>query len=131
MAPATKWMKVFLILTLAFGFITTLVHNLPAQTDPVERFYRGKTIRFITGYSAGGIFDNATRVFSRHVGKYIPGHPSVWVDNMTGAGGMIATNHVYNNSPRDGTAMLNLDGALLRAQALGTEAVKFDGRRFN
>jgi tripartite-type tricarboxylate transporter receptor subunit TctC len=131
MGPATKSMKVFLILILAFGFITTLVHNLPAQTDPVERFYRGKTIRFITGYSAGGIFDNATRVFSRHVGRYIPGHPNVWVDNMTGAGGMIATDHVYNNSPRDGTVMLNLDGALLRAQALGTDAVKFDGRRFN
>jgi len=126
-----KNFKIVLVFALAFGFVTAGIEKAPAQTDSVERFYRGKTIRFITGYSAGGIFDNATRVFSRHVGKYIPGHPNVWVDNMTGAGGMIATNFVYNNSPRDGTVMLNLDGALLRAQALGTEAVKFDGRRFN
>ncbi|HEY7164542.1 MAG TPA: tripartite tricarboxylate transporter substrate-binding protein [Candidatus Binatia bacterium] len=113
------------------GALALFSGNVSAQTDSVEKFYRGQTVRFITGYSAGGIFDNATRVFARHIGKYIPGHPNVWVDNMAGAGGMIATNYLYNSAPRDGTAMLNLDGALLRAQALGTEAVKFDGRRFN
>src|ERR1044071_1331454 len=123
--------KILSLVAVFVSFLAATVQVSSAQTDPVERFYRGQTVRFITGYSAGGIFDNATRVFARHIGKYIPGHPNVWVDNMAGAGGLIATNFVYNNSPRDGTVMLNLDGALLRAQALGTEAVKFDGRRFN
>jgi tripartite-type tricarboxylate transporter receptor subunit TctC len=131
MRSKTAWIKFSTSIILMVAFAVGPTPALPAQTDAVARFYRGQTIRFITGYSAGGMFDNATRVFSRHVGKYIPGNPNVWVDNMTGAGGMIATNYVYNNSPRDGTVMLNLDGALLRAQALGNAAVRFDGRRFN
>ena len=102
-----------------------------AQSDPVADFYRNKQVRFITGYSAGGLFDTSTRIFSRHLGKFIPGRPNMWVDNMTGAGGLIATNYLANSAPRDGTVMLNLDGALLRLQALGNPSAKFDARRFN
>ena len=65
-----------------------------AQSDPVEDFYRNKQVRFITGYSAGGLFDTATRIFSCHLGKFIPGRPNMWVDNITGAGGLIATNYL-------------------------------------
>ena len=101
------------------------------QMSPWRDFYRGKQVRFITGYSAGGLFDIATRIFARHVGKFIPGNPNLWVDNMTGAGGLIATNYLANAAPRDGTVMLNLDGALLRLQALGNAAAKFDARQFN
>jgi tripartite-type tricarboxylate transporter receptor subunit TctC len=101
------------------------------SVQSVEEFYRGKQIRFITGYSAGGLFDSATRIFARHLGKFIPGNPSIWVDNMTGAGGLIATNYLANAAPRDGTVMLNLDGALLRLQALDNAAAKFDARQFN
>jgi tripartite-type tricarboxylate transporter receptor subunit TctC len=101
------------------------------SVQSVEEFYRGKQIRFITGYSAGGLFDSATRIFARHLGKFIPGNPSIWVENMTGAGGLIATNYVANAAPRDGTVMLNLDGALLRLQALDNAAAKFDARQFN
>ena len=119
-------MKAAHFFTLAFAAIA--ISHAPSQA---QDFYQGKTLSLVVGYSAGGGYDINARLVSRHFGRHIPGHPNVWVDNMTGAGGMIATNFVYNNSPRDGTVMLNLDGALLRAQALGTEAVKFDGRRFN
>jgi tripartite-type tricarboxylate transporter receptor subunit TctC len=102
-----------------------------SRADPVEDFYRGKQVRFITAYSAGGLFDTATRIFGRHIGKFIPGKPNVWVDNMTGAGGLIATNYLANSAPRDGSVLLNLDGALLRLQALANPAAKFDARRFN
>lgn len=103
-----------------------------AQSDQsVADFYRGKQVRFITAYSAGGLFDTATRLFARYLVKYVPGRPQVWVDNMTGAGGLIATNYLYNGAVRDGTVMLNLDGALLRLQALGNSAAKFDARQFN
>ncbi len=101
------------------------------RADPVEDFYRAQQVRFITAYSAGGLFDTATRIFARHIGKFISGKPNVWVDNMTGAGGLIATNYLANNAPRDGSVLLNLDGALLRLQALGNPAAKFDARQFN
>ena len=104
---------------------------LSAQADPVADFYRGKQVRFITGYSAGGLFDLSTRIFARHIGKFIPGKPNLWVDNMTGAGGLIATNYLANSAARDGSVILNLDGALLRLQALGNPSAKFDARKFN
>lgn len=103
-----------------------------AQSDQaVADFYRGKQVRFITAYSAGGLFDNTTRLFARYLVKYIPGNPTVWADNMPGAGGLIATNYLYNSATRDGTVMLTLDGALLRLQALGNPGAKFDARHFN
>jgi tripartite-type tricarboxylate transporter receptor subunit TctC len=114
------------------AMVLVSVSKASAQSgQSVEDFYRGKQLRFITGYSAGGLFDSATRIFARHLGKHIPGNPSMWVDNMTGAGGLIATNYLANSAPRDGTVMLNLDGALLRLQALDNAAAKFDARQFN
>ncbi|PYJ68215.1 MAG: hypothetical protein DME76_13050 [Verrucomicrobia bacterium] len=113
------------------SFATVLLCAAISYADPVEDFYRAKQVRFITAYSAGGLFDTATRIFARHIGKFIPGKPNVWVDNMTGAGGLIATNYLANNAPRDGSVLLNLDGALLRLQALGNPAAKFDARQFN
>ena len=121
--------RVKLIFGLAMVFLSA--ENSPVKADAVEDFYRGRQLRFITGYSAGGLFDLSTRIFSRHVGRFIPGRPNLWVDNMTGAGGLIATNYLANAAPRDGSAMLNLDGALLRLQALGNPSAKFDARRFN
>jgi tripartite-type tricarboxylate transporter receptor subunit TctC len=81
-----------------------------AQSSKAADFYSGKQLRFISGYSAGGLFDSATRIMARHVGKFIPGNTNVWVDNMTGAGGLIATNYFAKAAPRDGTVLLNLDG---------------------
>jgi tripartite-type tricarboxylate transporter receptor subunit TctC len=124
--------KFLAVMIVASAMALAPVGNASAQSgQSVEDFYRGKQVRFITGYSAGGLFDSATRIFARHLGKFIPGNPNVWVDNMTGAGGLIATNYLANAAPRDGTVMLNLDGALLRLQALGNAAAKFDARQFN
>ena len=120
--------RVNLIFAVAMVFLSA--EKSPVRADAVEDFYRGRQLRFITGYSAGGLFDLSTRIFFRHVGKFIPGKPTLWVDNMTGAGGLIATNYLANSAPRDGSVMLNLDGALLRLQALGNPG-KFDARKFN
>jgi tripartite-type tricarboxylate transporter receptor subunit TctC len=116
-------------IVLSLMLVVTAAAN--CRADPVEDFYRAKQVRFITAYSPGGLFDTATRIFSRHIGKVIPGKPNGWVDNMTGAGGLIATNYLANSAPRDGSVLLNLDGALLRLQALGNPAAKFDARQFN
>lgn len=117
------------VATLTVVFVT---RDSASQTDTaVADFYRGKTIRFITGYSAGGTFDTITRLIARHAVKYIPGRPDRLVENMTGAGGLIATNYVYKKAARDGTVVLNLDGGLVRYQALGRQGVEFDAKQFN
>lgn len=104
--------------------VTTLSH---ATTHD---FYKGKTIRFIVGFSAGGGFDTYSRTIARHIGKQIPGNPSTVVENMTGAGSLIAANHIYNRAEADGLTIGNFIGPLILQQALGNPAAKFDGRQF-
>ena len=121
-----------LVLTFVAVALTLVsISDAAAQSSKVADFYRGKQLRFISGYTAGGLFDTATRIMARHVGKFIPGNPTLWVDNMTGAGGLIATNYLAKAAPRDGTVLLNLDGALLRLQALNNPSAQFDAREFN
>src|SRR5262245_21095217 len=72
----------------------------PASDEAaITRFYRGKTIRIIVGTPPGGGFDIYARLISRHVRKYIPGNPTVVVENMAGAGTAVAANYVYNLAP--------------------------------
>ena len=75
---------------------------IPALTFGAAPFYEGKTIRIIVGVSAGGAFDNYSRILSRHMGKYIQGKPTIIVENMTGAGGLISANHLYRATKPDG-----------------------------
>ena len=68
------------------------------STEPVsyaQDFYAGKTIRIVVGFPAGGGFDTYSRIMGRHISKYIPGNPAVVVDNVTGAGSLIAANTIY------------------------------------
>lgn len=95
-----------------------------------EEFYKGKTIRFIVGFSAGGGFDTYTRLIARHFGKHVPGNPSTVVENRTGAGSLIAANHVYNNAKPDGLTIGNFIGPLILQHVMGNKAAKFDGRKF-
>jgi len=67
-----------------------------------ENFYQGKTLRFVVGFSPGGGFDAFTRLIGRHIAKHIPGNPTVVVENMTGAGSLVAANYIYNKAKPDG-----------------------------
>ncbi len=67
-----------------------------------EEFYKGKTILFIVGYPPGGGYDTYTRAVARHIGKYIPGNPTPIVQNMTGAGSLIAANYIAKRAKPDG-----------------------------
>lgn len=93
----------------------------------VAEFYKGKTFRIIVGLSAGGGFDTIFRLWGRHASKYIPGNPNVIVENMTGAGGLIAANNVYKVLPKDGTVMGTMDlfVTVLGAMA-GARGIEFD-----
>jgi tripartite-type tricarboxylate transporter receptor subunit TctC len=93
-------------------------------------FYEGKTMRIIVGYSAGGGYDTYARVLSRHMGKYIPGNPTIIVENMTGAGSLISANHVYKVAKPDGLTLGHFNGGLFFNQVLNQPGIEFDARKF-
>jgi tripartite-type tricarboxylate transporter receptor subunit TctC len=95
-----------------------------------DNFYRGKTVRLIVAFSPGGGFDTYSRAIGRHLGKHIPGNPSVVVDNMTGAGGIIHANFMYLKAKPDGLTIGNNIGGLVLQQIMGAKGIEFDGRRF-
>lgn len=95
-----------------------------------EEFYKGKTIRFVVGFSAGGGFDTYTRAIARHIGKHIPGNPTTIVENMGGAASLIAANYIYNQAKVDGLTIGNWIGGLILQQHLGAKGVTFDAAKF-
>lgn len=94
-------------------------------------FYKGKTIRIAVGYAAGGGYDTYARAVARHLGKHVPGNPEFVVDNMTGAGSLIAANYTYNKADRDGTFIGVWNSAFVLFQALGDRAVRLDARKLS
>ena len=107
-------------------FFLTTVPAL-AQTP----FFQGKTIRFVVGYQSGDSHDLWARAYARHMGKHIPGNPTFVVQNMTGAGSMIAANHIYNIAKPDGLTMGTFAPGLYLAQLTGSKEVKFDWAKFS
>ncbi len=102
-----------------------------ASADPVADFYKGQRITIIVGSETGGDYDVWARMIARYMGKYIPGHPSFLVQNMPGAGGIRASNHMYNLAARDGSqiAMSSRNSSF---KALAREpGVMFDPVKFN
>jgi hypothetical protein len=102
----------------------------PARAGSVEDFYKGKTIQFVVGGSAGGGYDTYTRLIARHFAQYVPGNPSIVVQNMPGAAMLIAANHIFNSAPRDGTVIGHWSGPLILQHLMGNPAVQFEGRKF-
>ncbi|HKY10187.1 MAG TPA: tripartite tricarboxylate transporter substrate-binding protein [Candidatus Binatia bacterium] len=96
----------------------------------VANFYQGKTVRIVVGFSAGGGYDQYSRMIARHLSKYIPGNPSVIVDNMPGVGSIIAANHVFNAAPKDGTIVGNISGPIVLEQLFASPSVQFDMAKF-
>jgi tripartite-type tricarboxylate transporter receptor subunit TctC len=112
---------------LATALISSLVLATAATADD---FYKGKTIRIVVGFSAGGGFDTYARAIARHMGKHIPGEPAIVVENMTGAGSLIAANHVYKVAKPDGLTIGHFIGGLFLGQVLGQKGIEFDARKF-
>lgn len=101
-----------------------------AQSLGDEALYRGKFLRIVVGFAAGGGFDATARVLSRHIGRHIPGYPGIVVENMPGAGSLIAANHLYRAARPDGLTVGQFAGSVLLGQVLGHPGVEFDARRF-
>jgi len=77
----------------------------PAGADDVADFYRGKQLRFIVGSAVGGAYDLFARAVARQIVHHIPGNPTIVVQNQPAAGGMVMTNQLYNQGPKDGTVI--------------------------
>ena len=117
--------KRFLLLATA-----SMASLLLATAATADDFYKGKTIRIVVGFSAGGGFDTYARAIARHMGKHIPGEPAIVVENMTGAGSLIAANHVYKVAKPDGLTIGHFIGGLFLGQVLGQKGIEFDARKF-
>src|SRR3954469_2115960 len=92
-------------LLLCTSLVAALQALARAQDTSVAEFYRGKTVNVYIGVGAGGEYDIQARLVARHIGKHIPGNPSVVPQNMTGAGGLKMINYLYGVAPKDGTAI--------------------------
>lgn len=102
-----------------------------AADDPaVSAFYKDKVVRVIVGFPPGGGADTYTRLIARHLGHFIPGQPTVVVQNMPGAGSMVAANYVFNRSAKDGSEIGMLNGAVILEQLFGNAGVNFDMAKF-
>jgi tripartite-type tricarboxylate transporter receptor subunit TctC len=95
-----------------------------------QEFYKGKTIVFIVGTAAGGGFDTYSRILARQIGKHIPGNPNTIVQNMPGAGTLIAANYIYNKAEPDGLTIGHFSGSMIFKHVLGDQGVMFDGKKF-
>lgn len=93
-------------------------------------YYEGKAIRIIVGTSPGGGYDTYTRLIGRHLGKHIPGNPSIIVDNMPGAGGMLSANYMFKVAKPDGLTIGHFVGGQFLQQLLGKPGIEFDALRF-
>jgi tripartite-type tricarboxylate transporter receptor subunit TctC len=110
--------------------VGTLAIGAPrAEASDADAFYRNKTIRILVNASGGG-FDTYARTLARHMGRHIPGRPAIVVDNMPGAGGLVAANHLYRAAKPDGLTIGHFSGDLLLGQVLGRPGVEFDARGF-
>ena len=111
-----KSLTVLLVGWLGFLYQPLGGGNAYGQTAP---FYQGKTIRIIVGFTSGGLYDQYARILSRYMPKHIPGNPDVIVQNMPGAGSLIAANYVYNVAKPDGLTLGMIGGAIYLDQLLG------------
>src|SRR6266436_1014933 len=99
--------------------------------DPVAEFYSGKIIKVLVGFGTGGGYDVYARTLARYMGRYIPGNPTLVVQNMPGAGGLKAVNYLYGLAPKDGTVLgtfargIVVEPLLSRAEGAQFDAAKF------
>jgi tripartite-type tricarboxylate transporter receptor subunit TctC len=114
------------------AFLLSLLLSLSAaRADEVADFYRGHQVNVIVGFGPGGGYDVYARLVARHIGKYIPGNPTVVVQNMPGAGSLRAANYIYSVAPKDGTAFGLFARDMVLVAVLGIDAnVQFDPRKF-
>ena len=102
-----------------------------ASADPVADFYKGKTMSLVISSGAGGGYDTLSRAIARHIGKNIPGSPNMVPRNMPGAGGIVATKHLFSQAARDGTVMGGVQNNAPLEPLFGTKEADYDSTKLN
>jgi tripartite-type tricarboxylate transporter receptor subunit TctC len=116
---------------IAFAAVTAaLLVVAPARAQSPADFYKGKNVELYIGYSVGGGYDLYARVLARHIGRHIPGNPTVIVKNMEGAGSLRLANYLYRVAPKDGTVFATIGRGTGFDPLLGQTAAQFDGTKF-
>src|SRR5215470_11368332 len=124
--PALRRMLVATFTTAGIAIFT------PAIADDAGSFFAGKTVRIVVGFSPGGGYDIYARELGRYLGRHIPGHPSVVVQNMAGAGSLKAVNFLFNAAPRDGTVLATFARGIVFEPLIGRlDGAQFDAPKFN
>ena len=120
------------ILSLSAAVALTAALALPAagQAQSPADFYKGKTVQIYIGFSPGGSYDLFARLLARHIGKHIPGNPTVVATNMPGAGSFTAANFLFGAAPKDGTAMGIVSQTIAIEEALKTNGVQYKAAEF-
>jgi tripartite-type tricarboxylate transporter receptor subunit TctC len=113
-------------IVLFFAVAAVVLTAGSAAAQSVQEFYAGKQITFIVGASAGGGYDRQARLVAHHLGKHIPGAPTIVVQNMPGAGSLAATNYIYNAAPKDGSVIALVMRSMLLIKNWSPQSVRFD-----
>jgi tripartite-type tricarboxylate transporter receptor subunit TctC len=111
--------------------LCVLACTTPAKADAVADFYKGKAVTVVVSSSAAGGYDTIARAVARHMGKHMPGNPAFIVRNMPGAGGMTATNFLYNNADKDGSVIGLVQNNTPFEPLFGTKEARYDPVKFN
>jgi tripartite-type tricarboxylate transporter receptor subunit TctC len=117
--PAVAWCALAILLAAS-----------PVSAQSVEAFYKGRTVTLVVGTAPGGINDISARLVGRHLGRFIPGNPSIVVQNMPGGGGLASANRLYNVAERDGSVIAKLERAVPQLAIQGNPNANFDPLRF-
>lgn len=117
------------VLATAVGLATPGSAQGPGASEALAAFFRGKNLQAIVGFQGGSTYDLNLRAFSRHVGRHLPGNPTVIVQNMPGAGSLTATLYIANVAARDGT-VIGIHNPTNLIEPLINPQTKFDARTF-
>jgi tripartite-type tricarboxylate transporter receptor subunit TctC len=109
---------------------TTAAESGSAVAQPVEPFYKGRSVTMLVGSAPGGINDISARLVARHLARFIPGHPNIVVQNNPGGGGLVTANRLYLNSEKDGSVLAKLERAVPQLAIQGSGNAQFDPTRF-
>jgi tripartite-type tricarboxylate transporter receptor subunit TctC len=113
----------------AIGAVIALALAVPAHAQSVEDFYRNRAITILVGFTAGGGYDLYARLLGRHMGRHVPGNPTIVVQNMPGAGSLKATQFVYSVAPKDGTVLATVSRGMVTEPLLND--AKFDATKLS
>lgn len=101
-----------------------------SRAQPAAEFYKGKNVDLYIGYSVGGGYDIYARLLARHIGRHIPGNPTVVPRNMEGAGSLRLANWLHRIAPKDGTAIGTIGRGIAFDPLLGGRKAEFKGTEF-